>query len=336
MLTILAFRSQKPSTKNAIAVTVSAEYFDVSCLFMDSLNRNYPDHPDIVVCYQGFTSRHINHLTKSSSRIRFLDIDEFAISEGPGMRHRDELFNLKVFYPRQVIWTDLFDDYEVVLYLDSDLLVLSPLDHLFETTSVKIFAEAYQGADQVLYSSRLHQWLPLLEEDGIADRAGQSAANAGVMAISRRYRTPAQFQRLVMIQERYGPYLAWGDQSMFNIWMWFNGLEPEHDFRHNFQVRLLKQGREAEAYRDACILHLNGWGATGLLPHAMQMASVLLSSGATGRRLFATYDRMLRNRTFQKVALRGWTDLFGRMFWHFKDYDPKAFSEVPVKAGHAR
>lgn len=124
---------------------------------------------------------------------------------------------LKVFYARMLMWTDAFIEYDVLLYLDVDVLDLEPLDDLFETTSIRIFAEAYHGPNRVLYYDRMEEWQPLLEEDGIADRIDQMAANAGVMAIARRYRTDVQYDRLEAIQARYEQWLAWGDQSVQHL-----------------------------------------------------------------------------------------------------------------------
>lgn len=323
---------ESPSSEHAIAVTVGANYFDVLCLFLDTLEQNYPAHPNVVVCYRNFSLGQTRFLKQRYARLRLLDIDGYPLPTGPGMLHHDRLYDLDVFYARLLLWTDVFDDYQVVLYLDVDLLVLAPLDGLFETSSFSIIAESYRGAHPVLYDNQQDEWQPLLKEDGIAECSDQQPANAGVFAIARRYRTHAQFQRLASILERYEPYLAWGDQSMLNIWMWQNGLEPSYDFRYNFQARLLEQRRERKAYRDARILHFNGMSTTGLVAHVMQMAIMLWVIPGIGHKLFAGYYRMLRHPYGEKIARHGWAAFIDWVYWRFQDYNPHAVSATPPEA----
>lgn len=283
------------SSENAIVVTVDSDYFQRLCLFLRSLEQNYPSHPDVVICYQGITTRRRSLLKESFSNIIFLNIDNQEFSQGPGMQHKEGLSEKEVFYSRIILWTDLFSEYNTILYLDVDLVVLAPLDALFETSSFDIAPDSYQGPDPVLYADQSEKWLPLLEGDEIADRAGRPAANAGVFAVARPYRTREQLQRLEYIIERYGPYFAWGDQSMFNIWMWMNDLTPNLDYRFNFQARLFEQNRKIDAFSEARILHFNGYRHTRLVPHLMR-AATLMSAMPGGRTFFMAYFRLLRSR----------------------------------------
>lgn len=315
--------SGEPSSGNAIAVTVGANYFEILCTFLDTLVQNYPDHPDVVICYRNFSPDQIRLLTRRYAQLRLADIDRFEFPVGPGMQHRKRVYDLKVFYSRLLMWTDMFADYDVVLYLDVDVLVLRPLDHMLGHDFYAA-AESYEGPDSVLYDDLQGDWLPLMRQHGIADRATQKAANAGVIAVGRRYRTPEQLDLLRTILDRFSPYLSWGDQSMLNVWMWFNGLEAEPDYSNNFQVRLLTERKPNEAFRTARILHFNGLSTLGIVLHLMQMARTLLAVPRIGYELFTIYYRLLDLPGAKRIARSGWVAIVNWAYWLRQDYDPRS------------
>jgi hypothetical protein len=88
---------------------------------------------------------------------------------------------------------------------------------------------------------------------------------------------------------RYGPFLMWGDQSVFNLWLARNALRPVRDFRFNYQVRLILERRECNLYRHAKVLHFNGQGAA--MPLLMALASAIIRLPG-GRRLVPTALRL--------------------------------------------
>ena len=115
----------------------------------------------------------------------------------------------------------------------------------------------------------------------------------------------------------------WGDQSLINLWMASLGIRPIHDYRFNFQVRLLEQSREKAAYRDVRIFHMNGWNHLPCTEYMIHVSFFFFFTLPAGRRLYPSYIRlMIREDNLRLKFGIGtfvrWTELFRRICWHLR------------------
>lgn len=304
---------------HVIAVTLSANYFPILLRFLDSLVEAYPQHPEVVVCQKGFSPERIEYLGSHYHRVRVRDMRSLQFPRGPGMlgRHYDDV---DAFYARLSIWSDAFDNYENVLYLDIDAVITAPLDKLVASSEFLAFEESCSKSHGAFVEDQTGKLAKLLEEDGFRAHASTSA-NAGVMLIPRRYRTESQFSEICRLLERYGPFLLLGDQSLINLWMAKNDLRVSPDVRYNYQVRFLLQGRKKEYYHEVHFLHMAGLHHTGVMMYMMHMAHLFLRVLPGGRALFPWFmrlhiaDGMLRWRRVTRRLLVGLTYGLDRFLW---------------------
>ncbi|HEX2852311.1 MAG TPA: glycosyltransferase, partial [Opitutaceae bacterium] len=250
---------------------------------------SYPAHPEIVVCQKGFSPQEIHFLETRHPRLRCLDLTTHAFLKGPAMLNRAN-YDVDPFYARFLIWTELFDGYDNVLYLDIDAFVTGSLEPLFASQEFLCFEESYVGPNPVFFDDTDPVLVRQLREDGLTLPA--TSGNAGVMLVPRRYRTPEQLALLHRLVERYRQFLVWGDQTLINLWMAANGIRPTKDYRYNFQVRLLQQKREAEAYRAVCFFHMNGWNHLDCVEHLVRTAFFFFFHLPGGRRIYPLYLRL--------------------------------------------
>lgn len=306
---------------NAIAVALLANYYPILVLFLESMKRSFPAHPEIVVCQKGFSPAQIEFLKTRFSRLRIVDLTQHKFLKGPAMLNRTH-YDLDAFYARFLLWTDVFADYDKVLYVDIDAFITGSLDPLFASNELLCFEESYSGPKPLFYDASDPALLQLLKEDGLT-QLPEHPGNAGVLLIPRRYRAPEQLAELSRLLERYSKHLIWGDQSLINLWMARIGVRPIHDYRFNFQVRLLEQKREGAAYRDVRFFHMNGWNHLKCMEYLVQTAFVFFFLIPGGRRLFPTYIRLMIRKDnlrlkFGLGAFARWTGFFCRACWRLR------------------
>lgn len=274
----------------AIAVNIGSNYFDITKIWLGSLKRNYPEHPVVVILYRGLSTEQKQYF-ENTAAVRIVDVDSCEYKTGPNMLNMEQ-YDSKVFYARFLIWTDLFSEYDKVLYMDVDCLVMAPLDSVFEKGDFVIFQEAFKTDDSVL----LEQNSPLIQNKLVEDDIAQlpnPAGNAGLFVVSKELRSPEQLQLLHSLQDRYHEHLIWGDQSVINLWMSKLDLKPIHDFRFNFQIRLFDQKREYGAYKTMHLLHFNGMNTSNYLLLMMKLGKLFFSIPFAGRWVYYAAHRFL-------------------------------------------
>jgi lipopolysaccharide biosynthesis glycosyltransferase len=271
--------------KHAIVVTFAANYFPLFEIFYKSLKRSFPDHPDFYIFHQGIEADKLKPYEKDP-KVRLIDFSSDQFEFGPSMRHSDK-FDARLFYRRFVIWTDFFEAYNNVLYLDIDSLVVGSLNELFENIEFTIFEEAYTENDQIFYDHKDPELLKLLKEDQI-NSLPKRTANAGLFVVPKKYRTEEHFKQLSHIMRRYQKHIIWADQSVLNLWMIQNNISVTKDYRFNYQLRrLFFEKTEKKAYRDVRFLHYNGmYYLSNVLLFLIQTAYVSFSYPPLGRWLY--------------------------------------------------
>ncbi len=276
--------------QSAITINIGGNYFEITQLWLASLKRHYPKHPDIIILYRGLSGEQKLYFDETPG-VQTVNVDSYDYTKGPNMLNLDH-YDSKVFYARFLIWTDLFAEYEKVLYIDVDCLVMAPLDSLFEQNEFLIYEEAFHTDDSVLQDQLSSDIQNKLIEDGIA-ALPNPAGNAGLFMVPQKLRTPEHRRLLNFLLSRYHEHLIWGDQSVLNLWMTKLNLKPKKDFRFNFQIRLFDQKREYSAYKDMYLLHFNGMNTSNYLLLMMKLGRLLFAIPLVGRWLYYGTHRFL-------------------------------------------
>lgn len=282
------------TSQNAVFVALNRRFFDCATIFLRSLFKVYPNCPDILVFHTDLTPRERGFMEKYPS-VKTVQISSADFETGPPMAtHRPKLADPVISYARFLIWTDHMKDYETVLHLDTDLLILKPFEELFAKKQFTIFEETYQAEDALFYDARHPELLRLLQEDSI--QPPRVVANCGVFTVPKKDRTPENRELLTYLLKRYSKFIKWADQSVINLWMAKKGIMVNPNNQHNFQHRLIVKSSDAKGLSGAKIFHFNGVDLTYRV-FLMRCASVLAGHSAGWklyRLIFNASDLILR------------------------------------------
>ena len=227
--------------KNAIFIVFDDLFFKFFQACITSLVKNYPEYPEILVYYEGDDGMVVEYV-KQIKRVRLVSelIDTNSI----------ECFELGVVSSRMVfirlyLWGDSFSEYDKILYLDADTLVLNPLDSIFSQEKFYIVTDASSksvGVFKPEFTNDQHL-SSLLKADGLDFFSVQrNMYNAGVFMIEKHLRTEHNFRAILDIAQRYDGYLAFGDQSVISLWCHINGIKCDDDSKNNFQIASILAG----------------------------------------------------------------------------------------------
>lgn len=242
--------------ENAIFFSVNQRFFEHLSLCFKSIIKYYPNHPDIIVNHVDLTKNQITYL-KNILPSKFIQSQLDDNELWPIMGHLDENINPKVFYARFMIWkSPIFNNYDKILFLDSDILIIKPLDHLFTQDSFFITEEYYKGEDAIFKLPKSEELKSKLAKDGIVET--ESTANAWIFLVPKSYRSKEFYNQIVYILEKYKKYIKRADQSIINIRMMINKLAPDNTYLFNFQHRLVLNKKFDKILDCASIVHFNG------------------------------------------------------------------------------
>lgn len=229
------------SMHNAIFIAFDEVHWHHAMHCLNSIRDNYLYHPDIIVCYKGFRSERIEWLKNQSWLTLLLnpELPKYFIASD---YHKDVLSEM-VYY-KYLLWTDLFDEYDNILHLDVDTIILSSLNDLFEKNDFFIVKNnLYFKEIQVLNSNKENRDMlsKRLSAMGLHFPQQEDMVNAGVFLIPKRYRTPEYFYSLLSITQKLSPYLKYADQSALSLWCLLNRIKPSEDYSYNYQTPLFNK-----------------------------------------------------------------------------------------------
>lgn len=246
---------------NAIYLCFDDHFFPYARACLNSLQQNFPDHPVVLIDYAGD-----NESVRAFMRQHNTEI--LSPVESPEfVRYLRPITGSSAVFNRFRLWRSEFADYDTILHLDADTLVLGPLDELFckdapyfvsnhePHDDVQLFSPRYRG-DRLLHS--------LLAADGLSYPDGPDAMiNAGVFSVPREFREPREMALLAQIARRYGRYFAYADQSLLSLWILRLGLRPSFDFRYNFQTPFFTDPSAVLPMDQLRILHFSSYRKPG-------------------------------------------------------------------------
>lgn len=243
---------------NCIFTTVDRNYENYARACFNSLEENYPDHPIVLVFYEDL-SEEFKEFVEKKNNFK-LELINYDLCFG-------EEFNLgpvgnKIVYVRYLLWTDWFEDYDDVLHLDVDTLVLGNLDGLFGRTQFTMFDnnEILHGVDIIERSDGAQQALnSLLPNANYNVFDPPSFGNAGIFVIPKNIRNydhvKSHYKQLLEITTTIPNVLIYADQSAINLWMRENNIPVSREIEYNFQPHFFNYEENTYTLEDVKILH---------------------------------------------------------------------------------
>lgn len=221
--------------RNAIFLTFDDNYFSYAKVCLMSLEKNYPDHPEVLIYYDGNKNSTINFLqgiTRSSLHYPEFDfMDLKGLDLGP-------IGSSKVYF-RFILWTEKFKKYDSILHLDVDTIILKPFPELFDKVDFFCILDYTPFNRNIFKSKYYNSWLlkRMLRKDGIREKIQNiEMLNAGVFLIPKKYRTKEQFNKLIKISKKYNQFIQYADQSVITIWCKKNNISICDEVIYNFQL----------------------------------------------------------------------------------------------------
>lgn len=252
---------------------------------INSIKTNYPDHPEILVFYRhtepfdepceelddivpAMTEERKEEIKQlDENMIKFLKNQKnLKIMEFKEDKALTETLDLgpvdsPTIFLRYMLWSNQFDEYDNILHLDVDTLVMKPLDDLinqedfFVTPNHEYFDFVRVFRKEQKDDPKLHTLLKkdiLKYPDGMDDMC-----NAGIFVIPKKYRTKKYYNKLVQLTKRYNDYLQYADQSAISLWCRHFKIPFQAKYEFNFQTPYIEMPDVHVPLEDAHIIHFS-------------------------------------------------------------------------------
>lgn len=169
--------------------------------------------------------------------------------------YRKEIKNLKnyhthkdvpssIVYYKYLAFTELFNNYDYVIYLDSDILIINPyttfkdLLRLCDENNGFFIVKNNFHSKEVRIINNIKKAKPILSNLKIKFNNTTDMINAGVIVISKKYRSSYYYQSLIEITNELGDTLEYADQSAISLWCKKHNIKPSEEYKYNFQMPL--------------------------------------------------------------------------------------------------
>jgi len=235
---------------HTIATIVDDRFYKYIIPWLNSIMRNYPAYPHILVYYSNLNKQQLDYLS-GFERIYLREITLEKDTIGPTTCRMS-----KQTYAKYLYFLD--DTYDKILHIDPDTLILKPLDKLFDYDdffSVTCINTITFRSPRTFF--RKMSLKTMLLKDGLIQNS-KYIMNAGVLLIPKKYRTRETYDYLVYLTKRYFRYLKHRDQSVVNMWMWKNNIRPTDRIEYNYQNRFFKMPDKKMPLSDIYIIHFVG------------------------------------------------------------------------------
>ena len=233
---------------NAIYISIDRNYERYARACFNSIERNYPKHPIVLV--------HADDLSDEFTRY-VSTLNNFTIVNPPKGGSYKNLgpVNNPIVYNKYKLWSSVFCEYDSILHLDADTLVLKPLDRLFEEEFFIVDDCSKLTLQTILRPNEEAQ--QLLKDNNIdIDVFNQpTMANAGVFVISRKYRNKTQFNSLLELTKQFENHLNYADQSAISLWCYKNKIPISSRLSYNYQSPFFKDAEKNRSLDSISVLH---------------------------------------------------------------------------------
>jgi len=216
---------------NAIFISFDDKYTIYAKALVHSLNLNYPNRPVLLINYEGNNENTLNwirDLTNTQFHSLVKNLNNLNV-KGP--------VDSILVYDRYYMWTDQFNDYDNVMFLDVDTLVLNDISHLFKTNEFYIVTNHSSLPHMSIFGNNQSELLlNKLRTDFIKYPVGMhSMANAGMFIIPRKYRTQMYLDKLIYFTVRYNNFARYADQSFISLWCHYFNIPISKEVQYNYQ-----------------------------------------------------------------------------------------------------
>ena len=243
------------SSPHAIYLRFDDGFLPFAKACLNSLRANDPHHAQLIVDYDGVDPGMLALLDVMMARrlpkdpppefVRFLNRER----AGHAVADRFKLFRSG------------FNEFDTIIHLDADMLVLKPLGDLLSKPE-PYFVANHEAAPEVRIfdprHARSRDLLDRLAEDRLPfPGQADDMANAGLFTLPRSVRTPRTIADLARLAKRYGRYFAFADQSLLSLWYLANGHRPSLTFADNFQTPFFTDPTINVPFDDIRVLHFS-------------------------------------------------------------------------------
>lgn len=204
--------------QKTICTYITEQSFKYCVPFFKSLSINYPAYPHVVIIYNGNNPEHLEYLKQIP---RSSIITEFNFDN----------IHIEMFSPKHFTNSD-------VLFLDIHSIILKPLDHIFLKKISIISNHDFIETSSIFTQESIfdEQLNNLLLQDNITfPLYNDELVNKNYMFIPKQYRNEQTYSELLQLSKTYEPYIQNGVNSILSLWMKKNNIEPQYDYKYNFQ-----------------------------------------------------------------------------------------------------
>jgi len=244
---------------NCIFISANKDFFEILILCLKSIIQNYPNHPLVYICYTDFSNLEKEKIKRLINNVEFINNSITDKETGPIMGHLSKLIDPKVFYARLLIWKlPLFSQYDAVLHLDADTLVLQDLSKLFQKKEFYIEKECYNWEDSLFYNKHDSELLKLIISDWLIIPKSFQPWNAWIFLVPKKYLTKRVYNELIVTLYKYKPHIKRSDQSILNLRIIKKWIIINDEHQYNVQHRLIMNQQLFEDISNYYIIHFNG------------------------------------------------------------------------------
>jgi len=142
--------------------------------------------------------------------------------------------DMAITYFKLNAWSYKYDEYDNILYIDTDTLVLKPLDELLDSEEFAIMK------DPILmnFINKTEKLTALLKEDDLHNHFNNKIEcpmiNAGLFVLPKKYRTKETHDYIQYLRDRYNPFNFYADQAIITLWWLKNKIPAMLSRNYNF------------------------------------------------------------------------------------------------------
>jgi len=237
-------------------------YTDYARICINSIKTNYQNHPPILVFYYGDNESALAPINRipGVEVIRWTNDLDKLIGLNIAAAKLGVVTYSRIHY-KYLLWTNFFDSYDNVLYLDVDTLVLKPLDAIFTQEEFFAISDYTTSPDYRLFYPAFADdatLLGLLHKDNLFFPGGRNdMINAGVFMVPKKRRNEMCLRSLLEITHTYNDYMMFADQSAISLWCHYNNIPIQKKWIYNFQVNFYNQDFNTLKHEDIHIIHFS-------------------------------------------------------------------------------
>jgi hypothetical protein len=227
-----------------MACDQSYEKYVKPCI--NSIEKNWVNHPEILMFATGLNKDFEEWLINKNIKIIKKDININFKNLGP--------VNNKIVYKKYICWDyETFKDYDNVLHLDCDTLILKSVDDIINSNEFMCYDDnEILGQKNRLFKFEDNNLNKLLKKYNITNTV---MCNAGVFLIPKNYRTKENYDLLISLTNEFEKYIKYADQSIISLFCHILNISIHNNVYYNFQPHFLNYKDRNYDFNEIKILH---------------------------------------------------------------------------------